>query len=174
MALKCAFLLFAMTCFYATTAGARDVPLSLQPGFNLTARLESGGSALVECWNAMSEIKSCSNEIILYFMNGATDIGPACCNAIDMITRHCWPAMLTALGYTAEETNILRGYCDATSSSGGGGPAPSPHKHAKHSRRRSKTYVELKSKLKSRDKGKSQLHSPKVAPKSKLFVPGLS
>ncbi|KAE9449860.1 hypothetical protein C3L33_18243, partial [Rhododendron williamsianum] len=124
MALKCALLLFAIICFYAPAAGARDVPLSLQPGFNLTARLEADGGALVECWNAMAEIKSCSNEIILYFMNGATDIGPACCDAIGMITCHCWPAMLTALGYTAEETNILRGYCDATSA--GDGPAPGP------------------------------------------------
>lgn len=126
MALKCAIFLLAIICLYAQSAGARDIQLSLQPGFNLTARLEAGGSALVECWNAMSEIKSCSNEIILYFMNGATDIGPACCDAIGKITRHCWPAMLTALGYTAEETSILRGYCDAAASSGGGGPAPSP------------------------------------------------
>ncbi|RVX21394.1 Egg cell-secreted protein 1.4 [Vitis vinifera] len=41
------------------------------------------------------------------------DIGPDCCGAIDIITRNCWPTMLTSLGFTAEEGNILRGYCDA-------------------------------------------------------------
>ncbi|GAY64326.1 hypothetical protein CUMW_232670 [Citrus unshiu] len=57
------------------------------------------------------ELKSCSNEI--------ADIVLDCCCAIDIITCNCWPAMLTSLGFTAEEGNILRGYCDASS-------APSP------------------------------------------------
>lgn len=30
-----------------------------------------------------------------------------------MITRNCWPAMLDSLGFTSEEADILRGYCDA-------------------------------------------------------------
>ncbi|KAH9699386.1 Egg cell-secreted protein 1.4 [Citrus sinensis] len=49
------------------------------------------------------------------------DIGPDCCRAIDIITRNCWSAMLTSLGFTAEEGNILRGYCDAFSAPSPGG-----------------------------------------------------
>ena len=38
-----------------------------------------------------------------------------------MITRSCWPAMLASIGFTAEEADILRGYCDAEVA-----PPPSP------------------------------------------------
>lgn len=79
---------------------------------NLTSRLETSGG-LVECWTALLELKSCSDEIVLFFLNGQTDIGGDCCRAIVFITRSCWPAMLTSLGFTAEEGDILRGYCDA-------------------------------------------------------------
>ncbi|GFY91172.1 cinnamyl alcohol dehydrogenase 9 [Actinidia rufa] len=106
-----------LACFIAGAAATRD-----PPGLNLMARIEAEGG-LVECWNALKEIKSCSNEIVLYFMNGSADIGPACCQAVGLVTHHCWPAMLTTLGFTPEECNMLRGYCDAASSSG---PAPSP------------------------------------------------
>ncbi|KAL5820599.1 hypothetical protein ACOSQ3_022481 [Xanthoceras sorbifolium] len=93
MALKNVLLCFALTFLIANTAA-------------------SGGQA--ECWNALLEIKSCSNEIILFFLNGQADIGSDCCRAIAIITRNCLPAMLTSLGFTAEEGNILRGYCDAS------------------------------------------------------------
>ncbi|KAI3894512.1 hypothetical protein MKW92_030331, partial [Papaver armeniacum] len=36
--------------------------------------------------------------------------------AIRIITRECWPSMLASVGFTAEEGDILRGYCDATHS----------------------------------------------------------
>ncbi|KAK9195167.1 hypothetical protein WN943_003286 [Citrus x changshan-huyou] len=49
------------------------------------------------------------------------DISPECCRAIDIITRNCWPAMLTSLGFTVEEGNILKGYCDESSSPSLGG-----------------------------------------------------
>ncbi|BFG35152.1 egg cell-secreted protein 1.3-like [Prunus yedoensis var. nudiflora] len=79
----------------------------------------SGGQGgLGECWNALVELKSCSNEVVLFFLNGQADIGTDCCKAIATITHHCWPAMLTSLGFTAEEGNILRGYCDAASAAG--------------------------------------------------------
>ncbi|GAY65810.1 hypothetical protein CUMW_243920 [Citrus unshiu] len=65
------------------------------------------------------ELKSCSNEIIILFLNVQADISPDCCHTIDIITRNCWLAMLTSLGFTVEEGNIVRGYCDASS-------APSP------------------------------------------------
>ncbi|KAL6225391.1 hypothetical protein ACLB2K_004241 [Fragaria x ananassa] len=73
-----------------------------------------GEGGLVECGNALVEVKSCSQEIVVYFLNGKADIGTDCCKAIATITRHCWPTMLTSLGFTAEQGDILRGYCDAS------------------------------------------------------------
>ncbi|XP_030540263.1 egg cell-secreted protein 1.4-like [Rhodamnia argentea] len=128
MALKCLLLLLALANTAADRAAAGEVKAPVgryEPGLDLAARLEaveaSGG--LVECWSALVELKSCTNEIILFFLNGETSLGPGCCGAIDVITRNCWPAMLTSLGFTAEEGNILRGYCDAAA---GGAPAASP------------------------------------------------
>ncbi|PHU00447.1 hypothetical protein BC332_30234 [Capsicum chinense] len=89
---------------------------------------ESNQGSILECFNAFGEIKSCTNEIIAYFTIGTIDIDLPCCQAISVITHHCWPGMLTTLGFTLEQTNILRGYCDATihSVSSNYGPAPSP------------------------------------------------
>ncbi|XP_010450995.1 PREDICTED: egg cell-secreted protein 1.4-like [Camelina sativa] len=87
---------------------------------NIAARLQSGG--LMECWNALYELKSCTNEIVLFFLNGETKLGVSCCEAVDVITTNCWPAMLTSLGFTPEEANVLRGFCQNPNSS----PAPSP------------------------------------------------
>ncbi|GMP25460.1 hypothetical protein CsSME_00002318 [Camellia sinensis var. sinensis] len=118
VAVKCmiVFLVFSMTRLMENASAGRELHPLMKPGFNLTARLETDGG-VVDCWNALTEIKSCSNEIVVYFVNGTTDIGPPCCKAISMITHHCWASMLTALGFTPDETNILQGYCDASSSS---------------------------------------------------------
>ncbi|KAL9448248.1 hypothetical protein AB3S75_015676 [Citrus x aurantiifolia] len=91
---------------------------NMKSDYDLATRLEASGG-LTECWNALMKLKSCSNEIVIFFLNSQADIGPDCCRAIDIITRNCWPAMFTSLGFTTEEGNILRGYCDASS-------APSP------------------------------------------------
>lgn len=82
-----------------------------------------------DCWSALVELKSCTNEIVTFFVNGQADIGPGCCNAIGIITRNCWPTMLSSIGFTAEEGNILRGYCDAASSSISSIPPPPPPPH---------------------------------------------
>ncbi|KAJ1699053.1 hypothetical protein LUZ63_007565 [Rhynchospora breviuscula] len=81
---------------------------------NLEARLQSNG--LVQCWDSLIELRACSGEIILFFVNGEAYLGPGCCRAIGVIQHQCWAAdaMLAALGFTAEEGNVLRGYCDAT------------------------------------------------------------
>lgn len=114
--LKTSSLLFTVTFMVAYATATRDLPT--KPGFNIEA---SGG--LVECWNALTDLRSCTNEIVQFFLNGQTDIGPDCCGAITIVTHHCWPSMLTSLGFTAEEGNTLRGYCDASS---GPAEAPSP------------------------------------------------
>ncbi|MCL7050194.1 hypothetical protein MKW94_001433 [Papaver nudicaule] len=47
-------------------------------------------------------------------MDGEMYLGIECCRAIRVITRECWPSMLTSVGFTAEEGDILKGYCDAS------------------------------------------------------------
>lgn len=128
-----------LACLVSSTGAVRVIEeprlevTPLKPGQGLAQRLEdaatSGGATLADCWDALVELKACSNEIILFFLNGETSLGAPCCDAIDIITRSCWPAMLTSLGFTPEEGNILRGYCDAKAA---GGPAPSPASSSLH------------------------------------------
>ncbi|CAN6984118.1 hypothetical protein IGI04_000032 [Brassica rapa subsp. trilocularis] len=106
-----------------TTVAGRDLPTT--EATNIAARLQSGG--LMECWNALYELKSCTNEIVLFFLNGETKLGVSCCEAVDVITTSCWPAMLTSLGFTSEEANVLRGFCHDPNTSGSS-PAASPNK----------------------------------------------
>ncbi|ESQ53189.1 hypothetical protein EUTSA_v10026562mg [Eutrema salsugineum] len=105
-----------------TTVFGRDLPAD---STNIVARLQSGG--IMECWNVLHELKSCTNEIVLFFLNGETKLGVSCCEAVDIITTNCWPAMLTSLGFTPEEANVLRGFCK-NPTSGDSSPAPSPKK----------------------------------------------
>ncbi|GER45106.1 hypothetical protein STAS_22017 [Striga asiatica] len=87
------------------------------------------GTATSPCWDALFELQSCSGEVVLFFLNGETQLGPACCGAIRTIEHECWPSMLRSLGITAEESDVLRGYCDATVARDGGStgaPPPPP------------------------------------------------
>ncbi|XP_024045681.1 egg cell-secreted protein 1.4-like [Citrus clementina] len=125
MALKHVFFILNLTCLIMTNIAnviSRNDRLNnnMKPSYDLTTRVEDSGG-LTKCWNALMELKSCSNEIVIFFLNNKADIGPYRCRAIDIITRNCWPAMLTSLGFTAEEGNILRGYCDASSAPSPGG-----------------------------------------------------
>ncbi|KAG8383420.1 hypothetical protein BUALT_Bualt04G0010900 [Buddleja alternifolia] len=118
MSLKGAFILLTITYLTSnSSSSAREIPFQSQvPGFNNPTAgdgLETEGGAL-DCWTALYKIRSCSNEIIAYFANGAIDITPPCCEAITLITHQCWPAVLSTLGYSPDQANILRGYCDAS------------------------------------------------------------
>ncbi|KAH9734333.1 Egg cell-secreted protein 1.4 [Citrus sinensis] len=98
MGLKHVFFILALTCLIMANianATSRNDRLNnnMKPDYDLATRLEASG--------------------------GLTN--PECCRAIDIITRNCWPAMLTSLGFTVEEGNILRGYCDASSPPSPGG-----------------------------------------------------
>ncbi|CAL9121910.1 unnamed protein product [Musa textilis] len=88
----------------------------------LIAGLTGGGGGLVDCWNALLELRSCTNEIVLFFINGESYLGLDCCRAIRVITRHCWTSMLTTLGFSTQESDILRGYCDFETTA----PPPAP------------------------------------------------
>ncbi|GKE66744.1 egg cell-secreted protein 1.2-like protein [Tanacetum coccineum] len=107
---------FAIVCLlWAYTASARDIffPVNVNVTTNTTV---NGTTASTDCWIALYDVKSCSNEISSYFKNGTVDIGPSCFQAVKTITHDCWPNLLTMLGFTLEETNVLRGYCDASAS----------------------------------------------------------
>ncbi|KAG6513880.1 hypothetical protein ZIOFF_024217 [Zingiber officinale] len=91
---------------------------------HLAARLQSDGMKL--CWDSLMELRSCIGEVVLFFLNGETYLGPGCCRAIRVIEHHCWAAevMLAALGFTPQEGDVLRGYCDAEA--GAASPPPPP------------------------------------------------
>ncbi|KAL5697996.1 hypothetical protein ACHQM5_029086 [Ranunculus cassubicifolius] len=115
MASKTFLLVLTLSCLLSASTATK---LSIKPGQNLHARLNGeGGSTYTDCWNALLELKSCTNEIVLFFLNGESYLGQDCCRAIRVITRDCWPSMLTSLGFTSQEGDILQGYCDATSAS---------------------------------------------------------
>ncbi|KAH9769804.1 Egg cell-secreted protein 1.4 [Citrus sinensis] len=97
MALKHVFSILALTCLIMETianATSRNDCLNniMKPGYDLTTRFEASGG-LTECWNTLMELKSCSNEIVVFFLNSQANIRPDYCRAIDIITRNCWPAM---------------------------------------------------------------------------------
>jgi hypothetical protein len=50
------------------------------------------GEGSQQCWETLMEIKSCTGEIILFFLNGEAYLGPGCCRAIRVIERRCWAA----------------------------------------------------------------------------------
>ncbi|EES16714.1 egg cell-secreted protein 1.4 [Sorghum bicolor] len=88
---------------------------------------QQGGFA--ECWAAVMGLSSCYSEILLFFVNGESYIGPECCVAIRGATRYCWPAMLASVGFTAEEADVLRGFCDGEEAAhhlGSPPPVPAP------------------------------------------------
>ncbi|KAG7567204.1 Prolamin-like domain [Arabidopsis thaliana x Arabidopsis arenosa] len=122
MASNTSFLFVTVTLLLVLNVSCRTLP-AVADSTNIAERLTGGG--LMQCWDALYELKSCTNEIVLFFLNGETKLGSGCCNAVDVITTDCWPAMLTSLGFTSEETNVLRGFCQSPTS-GGSSPAPSP------------------------------------------------
>ncbi|KAI3980410.1 hypothetical protein MKX01_003949 [Papaver californicum] len=127
--------LFGLIMLIAVALGAMDNicttvlarPLLHVPSgspISLAARLQSTGS-YSECWDSLMKLQACSGEIILFFLNGETRLGSSCCRAIHVIQHSCWPAMLGSLGFTLEEGDILRGYCDAAATEDDGVRSPS-------------------------------------------------
>ncbi|KAF9605940.1 hypothetical protein IFM89_021266 [Coptis chinensis] len=114
MAKKNFALLLTISCIIgAITASTNKLPF--RQGYNLKSRLYGEGAG--DCWNALLQLKSCTSEIILFLMDGDSYLGTDCCRAIRIITRDCWPSMLTSLGFTSQEGDILVGYCNTTSAS---------------------------------------------------------
>ncbi|KMZ59597.1 Egg cell-secreted protein 1.4 [Zostera marina] len=109
-------LVLALCCILLIgSAVAREGLMENRKILPLLERLESSaGAGGGNCWSALFKLSSCTNEIILFFVNGESYLGMECCRSIRIITHQCWPSMLSSVGYTAEEGDILRGYCDAT------------------------------------------------------------
>ncbi|PKA65670.1 Egg cell-secreted protein 1.1 [Apostasia shenzhenica] len=107
---------------FAATLAAGSRPIASFS--SLEARL--GADEAWQCWESLVELRSCSGEVILFFLNGETYLGPSCCRAIRVIEKRCWAAdaMLAALGFTSQEGDVLRGYCDAAAAAGA--PSSSP------------------------------------------------
>nr|GMD68727.1 egg cell-secreted protein 1.1-like [Ipomoea batatas] len=111
----------------STAAVAR--PLSAKSTLLTRLKLDGGeGDEVSECWDSLFQLQSCTGEVILFFMNGEAYLGPSCCRAIRIVGRKCWPAVFGSLGFTADETDVLRGYCDDVEDDGSHGDArpPSP------------------------------------------------
>ncbi|XP_062209216.1 egg cell-secreted protein 1.3-like [Phragmites australis] len=115
------------------TAGARPTMFAPAPvpvaARGLVERLDGEGSQ--QCWEVLVEIKSCTGEIILFFLNGEAYLGPGCCRAIRVIEQRCWAAdaMLSVIGFTPEEGDMLKGYCDAGDDGGSGGQGQGQQQH---------------------------------------------
>ncbi|XP_057972635.1 egg cell-secreted protein 1.4-like [Malania oleifera] len=79
------------------------------------------------CWDSLFELHSCVGEVILFFLNGEAYLGPTCCRAIHTVQLHCLPYTIDSLGFTPQESDILRGYCDASLSGHLRSPPPEAH-----------------------------------------------
>ncbi|KAL6649757.1 hypothetical protein ACP70R_013981 [Stipagrostis hirtigluma subsp. patula] len=123
--------LFCLALLAATDVGARPTATSAPTPAPAAAAAWEGGLAerldramgSQQCWEAMAEIKSCTGEIILFFLNGEAYLGPGCCRAIRVIEMSCWgaDAVMSFIGFTPEEGDMLKGYCDAGDDGNGGG-----------------------------------------------------
>lgn len=51
-------------------------------GMAAAAEGGGGGGWMMECWSAVTKLGSCTNEIVLFFVNGESYLGPDCCVAI--------------------------------------------------------------------------------------------
>ncbi|KAJ7978909.1 Egg cell-secreted protein 1.1 [Quillaja saponaria] len=85
------------------------------PALSLAVRLKMDveSSSNPYCWDSLFQLQACTGEAIIFFLNGETYLGPSCCQAIRVIEHDCWPEMLGSLGFTTEEGDILKGFCDA-------------------------------------------------------------
>lgn len=105
----------------------------LNPKATLLERLKLDKEGTSTCWDSLFELQSCTGEIVMFFLNGETYLGPSCCNAIRTIEQHCWSSMLGSVGINSEESDILLGYCGASEDSDSATPhSPSPPQVVNH------------------------------------------
>lgn len=114
------------TVHVITVAHARNLQITT------VAADHSGAGNLMDCWNAALELRSCTDEIVEFFLSrtGTTvssgGIGKDCCGAIGLIVKDCWSVMFTSLGLTTMEGNNLREYCEFQAEKPELSPSPLP------------------------------------------------
>lgn len=105
--------LFLFVMSIASTVATLSLPPLSRRGEMLAARLKlDGRSESNNCWDSLFHLQACTGEVITFFLNGETSLGPGCCRAITVVGHDCWPEMLGSLGFTVQEATILLGYCD--------------------------------------------------------------
>ncbi|XP_062021484.1 egg cell-secreted protein 1.1-like [Rosa rugosa] len=102
-------LLALTTPFMAMARPLMNNPIGSHSNFAFRLKLDEESS---NCWDSLFQLQACTGEVILFFFNGETYLGHGCCEAIKTIEHQCWPALLGSLGFTTQETDILKGYCD--------------------------------------------------------------
>lgn len=120
MALNYVLLCFTFTCFMAYTSASSEYP---QPVGEVNQTSRASAATVYNCWNTVTNIGSCANEIMDFFARGTVDhISKRCRKEINLIMKQCWPALFTALGITPKECNFLLGFCKPSDSAA---PGPS-------------------------------------------------
>lgn len=123
MFLLTAFLPLTTIISFPSMANARPLVNHHLGGSSLAARLKVEDQSS-NCWGSLFQLQACTGEVVLFFLNGETYLGPSCCQAIRVIEHECWPDMLGSLGFTTEEGDILQGYCDASAHPPPAQPSP--------------------------------------------------
>ncbi|VVB18038.1 unnamed protein product [Arabis nemorensis] len=129
---KLFFLTFLTISYLISTVHVITVAHARTLQITTVAKDHSGAGNLMDCWNAGLELKSCTNEIVEFFLSRtgtAVSLGGIdkdCCGAIGLIVKDCWSVMFTSLGLTNMEGNFLRGYCEFQAEKPELSPSPAP------------------------------------------------
>ena len=115
MELKNVLILLALALVLEQNATASR-NLVVLTGYNIAEMLQNTGE-LVNCWNALLELKSCSNEIVSFFINRESDLDPCCCRVIATTRHTCWPIIMVSFGFTPTHGVILQSHCHTASGS---------------------------------------------------------
>lgn len=120
--LKLIIFLTLLLAWTVTYTAAAEV-LSSASTLRARLKLDDGES---NCWESLLELQWCTGEIIMFLINGETNLYPDCCRAIRIIEHECWPSMLLSLGFTDEEGDIVGEYCDTADDDVTTHPSPAP------------------------------------------------
>ncbi|KAB1210340.1 Egg cell-secreted protein 1.2 [Morella rubra] len=114
MAVKKIVIFLLLSCLLANATARRD--LAIESGDDDVPSGCDTFGALVDCWVAVMGLNYCSTEILLVAVKAQDNLSPDCCHVISTVTNKCWPySMLTSLGFAANESSLLQGYCGAVS-----------------------------------------------------------
>ncbi|XP_050288868.1 egg cell-secreted protein 1.2-like [Quercus robur] len=113
MAMNNAFIFMVLACLLANATGTRDLPI--KPGYKSVSSFQVSGDQ-AKCLNLLSGMNSCTSDIVDFFSDRLTNLGPSCCSSISTITKNCLPSTLASFGFTSELHNKLQEHCHAMSS----------------------------------------------------------